>query len=291
MEDWVNTRQAASLLGVGTTTIKRWADQGLIQHSKTAGGHRRFRQRDVKTFLASTKGEEPKIEPVTKSVKDWLELLCNHLDVEAATASLLEARSRLGAWHLVANECGQMLGLLGMMWADGQISVYQEQNASMGLRRALASCIRMFPTPSRDQLTCLAVPAEGDNHMGGVQLVEIVARAAGWNAVSAAAPLPISEVGVWIKALPRIDLLAVSASSYSSNAGDLGRQYRELDALSKELDLRLVLGGSGAWPNDVPMEQRMNEFSHFNQILVEMEKDVAIREYDREALKSIHGKK
>lgn len=43
----MTTRQAAARLGVGTTTIKRWADEGVLSCVRTAGGHRRYRQADV----------------------------------------------------------------------------------------------------------------------------------------------------------------------------------------------------------------------------------------------------
>jgi len=38
----LTTQAAAKYLNVGTTSIKRWADEGLLPCEKTAGGHRRF---------------------------------------------------------------------------------------------------------------------------------------------------------------------------------------------------------------------------------------------------------
>ena len=43
----MTTKEAAAQLGVGTTTIKRWSDEGVLPCVKTAGGHRRYRQADV----------------------------------------------------------------------------------------------------------------------------------------------------------------------------------------------------------------------------------------------------
>jgi photoactive yellow protein len=45
------------LLGVGTTSIKRWADDGTLPCVKTAGGHRRFLRSEVLRLLAV--GTEP----------------------------------------------------------------------------------------------------------------------------------------------------------------------------------------------------------------------------------------
>ena len=43
----LTTREAAKRLGVGTTTIKRWSDEGLLSCAKTIGGHRRYRESDI----------------------------------------------------------------------------------------------------------------------------------------------------------------------------------------------------------------------------------------------------
>ncbi|MCO4764109.1 MAG: helix-turn-helix domain-containing protein [Myxococcales bacterium] len=58
MSDLLSTRAAAALLGVGTTTIKRWADEEVLACVKTAGGHRRFRRTDLESMHAPT-GHHP----------------------------------------------------------------------------------------------------------------------------------------------------------------------------------------------------------------------------------------
>ncbi len=46
----------AAFLGVSVSTLAEWADQGVIPHFKTAGGHRRFAREDVEKFR---KDQEP----------------------------------------------------------------------------------------------------------------------------------------------------------------------------------------------------------------------------------------
>lgn len=46
-EHLLTTREAADILGVGPTTVKRWSDEGKLPALKTAGGHRRYREVDV----------------------------------------------------------------------------------------------------------------------------------------------------------------------------------------------------------------------------------------------------
>jgi excisionase family DNA binding protein len=47
----LTTVEASNLAGVGLSTVKRWADQGLLPHVRTAGGHRRFERFALERFL------------------------------------------------------------------------------------------------------------------------------------------------------------------------------------------------------------------------------------------------
>lgn len=48
---WLSLSEAADLLDVHFTTLRRWADQGKIAHIRTPGGRRRFARSDVRNFL------------------------------------------------------------------------------------------------------------------------------------------------------------------------------------------------------------------------------------------------
>jgi excisionase family DNA binding protein len=50
-QDWLMLTDAARLLGVHPTTLRRWADQGSIPVRITPGGHRRFLRAELNTFL------------------------------------------------------------------------------------------------------------------------------------------------------------------------------------------------------------------------------------------------
>ncbi len=54
----MTTREAANRLGVGATTVKRWADEGVLACVRTRGGHRRYRYADV-LAIHPTSGEPP----------------------------------------------------------------------------------------------------------------------------------------------------------------------------------------------------------------------------------------
>jgi excisionase family DNA binding protein len=50
--NFVSTREAAMQLGVSVRTVQLWAENGVLQAWKTAGGHRRIARESVETLLA-----------------------------------------------------------------------------------------------------------------------------------------------------------------------------------------------------------------------------------------------
>ena len=46
-EDWLSLSEVAQVLGVHTSTVRSWADQGRLPVHRTQGGHRRFRRDEV----------------------------------------------------------------------------------------------------------------------------------------------------------------------------------------------------------------------------------------------------
>ena len=49
--EWLTLGQAAKYLGVAQSTIRKWSDQGRVPAFYTPGGHRRYRRRDLDSFL------------------------------------------------------------------------------------------------------------------------------------------------------------------------------------------------------------------------------------------------
>src|SRR5947199_8017948 len=58
--DWLTLGQAAKYLGVAQSTIRKWSDLGRVPTFYTPGGHRRYRRRDLDSFLEhSGHGPQP----------------------------------------------------------------------------------------------------------------------------------------------------------------------------------------------------------------------------------------
>jgi excisionase family DNA binding protein len=68
--DWLTLGQAATYLGVAQSTIRKWSDGGRLPAFYTPGGHRRFRRRDLDSFLSGSRGQPSRGTPLVLVVDD-----------------------------------------------------------------------------------------------------------------------------------------------------------------------------------------------------------------------------
>lgn len=70
MTDWLSLNEAAKVLGVHPSTLRRWSDEGSITSVRTEGGHRRYDREILAQFLAKQqdKPTAPLVASKTASV-------------------------------------------------------------------------------------------------------------------------------------------------------------------------------------------------------------------------------
>lgn len=252
MDDFVGTEEAARLLGVGPTAVKRWADQGLLACDRTPGGHRRFSRAEVERL----RGSEARGGPA-----GWVDFLVRTHDVHGVEARMLAERSRLGAWSRVADALGEILAEMGRRWEDGSLSIAEEHLASERLSRALARVSGALPLDPGAPRALLAA-AEGEDHTLGLALAELCLREAGWATLWLGRGTPSAEV-IAVVARGKVRLVALTASSTSADALALRRQARAAARACLAAGARLALGGSGPWPEDLEAAARFRSLDAF----------------------------
>lgn len=265
--DLLTTREVAKILGVGTTSIKRWADSGLLRCVKTPGGHRRFPRDGVDAFLE--KGQSESAYGVRESsqsrTETWLRRLKDGISTNDIIKGLHVERRNHGSWYEVADSMSLVLEEIGRAWARGDLSVIQEHIISERLMRALARIIEA-ELPTDDNQTCMLMSAEGDDHTLGLSLVELCLRELGWNTTWVGRKTPVHIACEFILSND-IDMVAVSASGYSRDGSSLADQAARLGRACKSKGLPLLLGGMGLWPESVEYGTRIFTFSQLHDKL------------------------
>jgi excisionase family DNA binding protein len=259
-DELLTTAEAARIAGVGTSSVKRWADQNLLRCVRTAGGHRRFYRADLDRFM------QEHGDTLAGSAPQWLELFL-HGGLFELQGELFRARDRRGAWHAVGSELGSAIAELGAAWQRGEVTVIEEHLASEKVARALQRVVESIPSADSDP-RCLLATAEGDEHTLGLSLVELCLREAGFAALWSGRGTPTAELVELVRA-GGIQMVAISASLISSNAGRLADQAGRLGSACRAQGAELLLGGAGAWPEPPPYGAVVRDLATLHRLAVD----------------------
>lgn len=263
---FLTSAEVAHLLGVAPTSVKRWADAGLLSCYTTPGRHRRFTREEVERFRRDHRRGAP---PEPTPVEAWLALLDSPRGAALLHAELLLQRDVCGSWWRLADRLGTVVERIGEDWARGDLSVVGEHERSERLARALAACVEASEV--RDGApVCLLASAEGDAHTLGLRLAELCLREAGWATRWVGAPTPAAELLAPIER-GEVAMVALSASEAASARARLDAQARTIAAACDRASVALVLGGAGPWPEPMPPagpgSGRVRTFADFHALL------------------------
>jgi len=259
--DLLTSTDAAAFLDVGVSTIKRWADEGIVPCVRTVGGHRRFQRQVLVAHAATAQAEGgPQLETTR-----WIGTLRTE-GVHQVIGALHMARHRHGSWWRVARELGEVLAEVGRQWSEGEITILDEHASTERLRRGLTMVTESMPSPAVAP-EVLLMAAEGEEHTMGLSLVELCAREAGWVTRWAGTRTPLSEIDRALEA-DTPALLAVSASVFGHGRDALMGQCEALEAVAERHGVTLVLGGEGPWPATPRYASRLWSFETLHRLLV-----------------------
>ncbi len=108
--EWLTLGQAAKFLGVAQSTIRKWSDQGRVPAFYTPGGHRRFRRRDLESFVDHSGPEGSRGGPLVLIVDDDARLReYMRVNLELGGYSVREAESAEGALAAIENQAPDLV--------------------------------------------------------------------------------------------------------------------------------------------------------------------------------------
>jgi excisionase family DNA binding protein len=140
IERMLTSAEKAQEMGVGVSSVKRWADEGKLEFIVTPGGHRRFR---------SEKGPRPPSDARATRPPDRI-------------AALLKISDRLHE--------------IGEQWACGEITVADEHRES----HAIAESLDRMRVPNENGPLCILACPPDELHELPLRMVRLVLEWRGW---------------------------------------------------------------------------------------------------------------
>jgi excisionase family DNA binding protein len=248
----LTTKEVARLLQVSEATVKRWADDGLLHSSKTAGGHRRFSTQSIAS-LRREKGigtaprlpRPPKKDralTVSSSVR-FTELLLRGEEKEAAALLIhayMEGQSLVALFDKTITEA---MHEVGELWFRGTITVADEHLATRVVLSALQGLRGVVVPAGPTGMKAICCGIDGDLHELPVHLAEIILESEGWDTRNLGPNTPLFSLREMVTQ-HRPQLVCISARSIA----DLDRatsEYAQLRKVTARLGALVVIGGEG----------------------------------------------
>ena len=248
----LTTKEVARLLQVSEATVKRWADDGLLHSSKTAGGHRRFstqsiaslrREKGIGTAPALPRSTKKGRTPNLGSSVRLTELLLEGREKEVAALLIhayMEGQSLVALFDTTITEA---MHEVGELWFRGTITVADEHLASRVVLSALQALRSVVVPAGSTGMKAICCGIEGDLHELPVHLAEIILETEGLDTKNLGPNTPLFSLREMVTR-QRPQLVCISARSIA----DLDRatsEYAQLRKLTARLGASVVIGGEG----------------------------------------------
>ncbi len=243
----------ALALGVSTSTIKRWVDEGVLPAHKTVGGHRKILRADVLRLVRER--NFPRLDlsrldvhvhpdsPDTTKLSDSLFDSLRAGDI-TLTRSVIHGAFAAG---LLMEEIGDSviapaMAQLGHDWEAGRIDVMHEHRGTL-LCTAVLHELRpaLEANAENDRPVAAGGNPEGDHSLLASLLIQMMLLEAGWDAINLGPNTPLASFHVALNELkPRLVWLS---ASYLSAPQTFLDEYRKFYLQAERAGVAVAIGG------------------------------------------------
>lgn len=222
----LNIAAVAARTGVAADTLRKWEQRyGILRPTRSAGGQRRYDERDVARVewlkarldegfrigrAAALLGGGP--EPSPRSARELREAMIAAASEPdpAALERLLDQAFALGRTEATLRDVVQpVLVRVGNLWESGEFTVAQEHLVSSAIRARLERLLADARGGVRGVAVLACAP--GEQHELGLMMLGVLLRSDGWQVAYLGADTPVGDATKLATDI-RADLFCVSAS-------------------------------------------------------------------------------
>ncbi len=258
MEAVLSPKDVAKAIGVSESSLKRWADEGQLRVSRTAGGHRRILLTEAIRFIRENKHAivRPDVLGLNELGELSADLRSGRRDqTEAALLEALQAgdgvrvRGIMVSWFLDGTELPALLDgpvrmtmqKLGELWQHSNEGIFIEHRATDLCVQALNHVRSLLPPAKPGAATAMGGAPSGDPYIMPTMMASMVLADLGYRTVNLG---PDTPADVLIRAASKCDARLVWVS-YSTDL-EARRLEQQVDQIAKgiaPLNADLVVGG------------------------------------------------
>ncbi len=259
----LSTADVARLFNVTETTVKRWADDGMLRCQRTPGGHRKFEMKHVIDFISEhhyeptgtltldaddRMGTRIQAAVLAKDFGDLTKVFVEKV-LSVTTPDVFSYLSYLYQHNIALWEIYDLIVAPGMRdigarWEKGSIGINHEHRASYETLDAVAKLQSQVAMKPRNGKSVVCASLGGDMHEIGLRCTSYIFESEGWGVHYLGAMIPHSSIITAIREVrPAIVCLSVTNPD---NDQTVRTEMKEVVAAAHEVNAEVILGGIAA---------------------------------------------
>jgi len=232
---YFNSEDAAKILGVNVSTIKRWTEGGVLECIKTAGGHRKFLMSHLASFVEKNKKTNSKVNLFTIESEHDIEISYRILkgDYRFLTEYILEHSLNCNREKVQQVLNGLYLGQyplhfiydviitpvlhqIGHLWIEKKLSIIQEHFASQTIKDCITRLQGIIKMPLQVGVRALCFAPSNELHDISLKMVDHILETRGFAVYNTGQNTPVEKISdifetirpnrLYISSTNRIDL-------------------------------------------------------------------------------------
>lgn len=259
---YFNSQEAAKILGVNVSSIKRWTDEGKLECIKTAGGHRKFMMEHLSHFLEKNKKKTSKVNLFP--LEDTTDLKISHYiirgDFDYLRSYVLKnavacERNRvqqvlnglyLGQYplHQIYDELvTPIMYDVGSYWNQGQMSIAEEHFASQTIRDSIIRLQGIIRVPRKKIGNIICLNLSNELHDIALKMVDHILEARGFQMFYSGQKTLLDDIEKVFKK-HKLKRLYIS-STVVDDVETFQREFTEICDICKSYKVDVYIGGQG----------------------------------------------
>jgi len=259
---YYNSEEAARILGVNVSTIKRWTDEGKLECIQSAGGHRKFLMSHLADFLDKNKKKASKVNlfPIEDEtdlqishyiLKGDFNYLTNYLQEQAFACNRYRVQQVMNGLYLAQYPLYQIydhlitpvLYNIGQLWEQSAISVSKEHLASQTIRDGIIRLQGIIRIPKEKLGNALCLNFSHELHDIALKMVDHILETRGFRVLFTGQITPLVDIEQVFDVL-KPERVYISSTVVSDSAA-AQTEFDRICQISADYGASVYVGGRG----------------------------------------------
>jgi excisionase family DNA binding protein len=257
---YFNSEEAAKILGVNVSTIKRWTDEGKLKCIKSAGGHRKFLMEHLASFLDLNRKKTEKVNlfPIESQtdlrisqhiLKGDFNFLTDFILKQSLASNIQRVQQVLNGLYLAQYPLYEIydhlvtpvLHEIGQLWMDNKISIAEEHIGSQAIRDGVIRLQGIIRLPSKKTTKALLMNFTHEFHSMALKMTEHILEIRGFRVFYTGQNTPLIKIDKFFEAY-HPDRVYVSGTIVEDKEL-LESEFRTICDLSMKYKAKIWVGG------------------------------------------------